>query len=93
MSEQQPEKQSHFNIERKDIGNCRGCEASSEKEEFRGIPGEVCTHLKSQNGWWLRIDHSYDVFEGTRKPDRVGELLCPTCLEEHNKQLEELLNW
>ncbi|MCK5020968.1 MAG: hypothetical protein KAS32_28395, partial [Candidatus Peribacteraceae bacterium] len=61
-------------------------------ENFKGRGSEYCTHLESQNGWWLRIDHSYEWFDHSiRLPDKVGELMCPTCLEKYSRDLEELL--
>jgi len=86
-------------LKRDELGNCRRCEASPDGEVFKGhanIKSDLsytCTHMNSQNGWWLRIEHSFDHWseDNPRNPDEVGELLCPTCLIQHNKDMSELL--
>ena len=83
-----------INLKREDIGGCRGrdCGKSIEGVEFTGYIGSSCTHMKSEDGWWLRIDHHYDYWTDghPRLPDTVGELLCPECLEKYNERMKEL---
>ena len=86
--------ENEINLNRDDMGDCRGCGASPADEIFRGHYNEYGTHGNSNNGWWLRIVHSWDyTADGrVREPDRVGDLLCPKCLEEHNERVGDLLN-
>ena len=71
---------------RSEIGGCRFCGLLvPDTEKFKGIPNTGCTHMHSQGGWWLRIDHRW------KEPDRVGELACPPCLESYGNLLKDLL--
>lgn len=82
----------NINLKRNEIGNCRNCGKSPEGEEFRGRFSSRCTHMESQGGWWLRIDHHENWLEPENKPkDTVGELLCPDCLKEYNEKMTEFL--
>ena len=79
-------------LKRNEIGNCRRCKKIPEGEEFKGRFREICTHMYSQNGWWLRIDHKYDFYDNCKRlDDKVGELMCPECLVEYNKSMDELI--
>ena len=80
-----------INIKRADIGDCRDCKKSPHDVKFKGIFNKFGTHLKSDCGWWLRIDHHHDYrMEGVfREPDTVGDLLCPPCLDLHNERMRE----
>lgn len=82
-------------LKRSELGDCKRCGLSSEGEEFKGRFNNQCTHMDSQNGWWLRIDHSRDIYKegGPRNPDKVGELLCPKCLDKHNVEIGKLLDF
>lgn len=84
-----------LNIRREDIGNCRGCKVSTQGVTFKGRVSEHCTHLHTDCGWWLRIKHKWDYFTASEEPlrllDIVGELLCPVCMEEYNKRMEEFI--
>lgn len=82
-----------INMRRSDIGDCRGCKASSEGVSFKGIFNQYGTHLKSDCGWWLRLSHNYDytINGKERKPDSVGDLFCPPCLDAHNKGISDLI--
>lgn len=87
---------SELDLKREDIGNCRDCGASTEGVDFYGhIDREsVCSHFKNDDGWWLRIDHKFDIFampNDQRLPDVVGELLCPTCNAAASKRFDELM--
>lgn len=85
----------NFNLKRSDIGTCRGCGKSSEAELFKGQFNIHGTHMYSQNGWWLRVEHSIDYFvEGNpRLPDSVGALLCKQCGEKHSERLNEIMGF
>jgi hypothetical protein len=83
---------SKINLKRDEIGNCRDCGKLPEGEEFKGRYNDHCTHMESQNGWRLRIEHNYNWFDSSdRLKDTVGELLCPDCLKKHDEELSELL--
>lgn len=86
----------YTDLKREDIGNCCDCGADSKDVKFFGILDNrgICSHFKSDDGWWLRIDHKFDIFaiDNKRLPDVVGELLCPECLEKYNKRLENLFD-
>jgi len=87
---------SGITLKREDIGNCRRCGTSPKGEKFEGnLNIECCTHMHSHDGWWLRIDHGVDVFkkDHPRKPDVVGELLCPSCAQDHDDSLKEILDF
>lgn len=82
------------NLDREELGDCRGCGKSPENEVFKGSYNEYGTHAKSKGGWWLRIIHSweYSMDGRSREPDRVGDLLCPKCLSEHNERMADILD-
>lgn len=79
-------------LKRKDIGDCRACSKSPDNEIFNGVYNSCCTHMTSQNGWWLRIDHKFDFFNDMQRlPDKVGNLLCKECLADYNKRVDQFL--
>ena len=82
-----------INMKRDDIGNCKGCGEDSSGVVFKGRANECCTHMHSEDGWWLRLSHHFDyTMEGReRLPDTVGELLCPKCCKEHDKRMAEFI--
>ena len=80
-------------LKRDEIGDCRRCGKKPDGESFKGRFNSVCTHMHSQNGWWLRIDHKYDFYDNNKRlEDKVGELMCPDCEKEYSKDLDELMN-
>ncbi len=82
-----------LNLKREHLGLCRGCRADPENEVFHGAFNEYGTQMRSDKGWWLRIRHSWDYMpdQRIRLPDVVAHLLCPTCLEEHNKRVAQIM--
>jgi len=79
-------------LKREDIGHCRHCDKTSSGVEFRGAFNRYDSHLKSEDGWWLRIDHDMGWLNEPRGKDTVGELLCPDCHVKESDRLSALLD-
>lgn len=96
MSADKKEPKFQVNLKKSEIGLCRRCGADPKGQNFYGLPNPYCTHMYSQDKWWLRIDHHREIDRRRavverRLPDTVGDLLCTSCAEKHESVIAELL--
>lgn len=84
-----------FSQETRDKGHeCKKCHISPpDNLQVKYHFNAFGTHLNSGSGWWIRVDHHWEIgYHGERREkfDTVASILCPKCTKEHNSVISKL---